>query len=383
MAFPFDAVIFDLDGTLVATDRFWVTAARTGCRRAFRELGIERELPSARDWMSLVGHPLPVALPGLFPDLAPEATARVLELCLEEEERLLSAGGAAPMPGARELLAELSGAGVRLGVASNCGQGYLDHMLDGLGLRSFVAEPRCLDSPGIASKTDMIADLLTTFATRSAVMVGDRVGDRDAAWGNGIAHVHCAFGFASAGEGVECEAVIQDLGELPGRLARRAVWIEEALEATGILGLVNRGERAPALGITGRTGSGKTLFARDAARVFRGHGLTCEVVEAAEGVDLDALLEGPRAAADVVLVAGCGLLDPGARPRLERVLHLAVPDEVLTRRAQGRFAPGDDPQALVALLGRGLPAQAAQEERYPPAEHADWVLAAGNVLGTP
>ena len=56
--FPFDSIVFDLDGTLVATDRFWIPAARAGARRAFEELGLERELPSADQWMSMVGYPL-------------------------------------------------------------------------------------------------------------------------------------------------------------------------------------------------------------------------------------------------------------------------------------------------------------------------------------
>ena len=37
----FRAALFDLDGTLIATDRFWIQAARVGARRAFQELGLE------------------------------------------------------------------------------------------------------------------------------------------------------------------------------------------------------------------------------------------------------------------------------------------------------------------------------------------------------
>ena len=75
-----------------------------------------------------------MALSKLFPDLEQDARRTVWEACTEEEERLLQAGGAALMPGAGAALAALAEAGVRLGIASNCSRGYLDHMLTALEL---------------------------------------------------------------------------------------------------------------------------------------------------------------------------------------------------------------------------------------------------------
>ena len=51
-----------------------------------------------------------------------------------------------------------------------------------------------------------IAELLERFATRSALMVGDRSSDRDAAWANGLPHAHLLRGYAAATEVVEAEA---------------------------------------------------------------------------------------------------------------------------------------------------------------------------------
>ena len=89
------AFFFDLDGTLVATDRFWVAAAGAGCRRAFAELGLDRPRPSAADWMSMVGEPLEAGIDRLFGDLSPEQRELVSRRCIEEEAALLRAGGAA------------------------------------------------------------------------------------------------------------------------------------------------------------------------------------------------------------------------------------------------------------------------------------------------
>ena len=223
-ALPFDAVIFDLDGTLVATDSFWVVAADRGARVAFEELGIRRELPTAREWMALVGTPLASGFERLFPDLSGLERERVMARCVEESHAAMRAGGAVEMPGAREVLRELRARGVRLGIASNCAKAYLDSMLRMLKLGELVDEARCLQSPGVAKKADMLADLLETFGTTSAVMVGDRASDGEAARANGLPFVHLASGFAPPGERIECDARIGALAELLPTLERGASW---------------------------------------------------------------------------------------------------------------------------------------------------------------
>ena len=419
----FDAVLFDLDGTLVATDRFWVQAARTGARRAFRELGLERAIPGAEQWMGLVGQPLDVGFEGLFGDLDPLQRARVQELCVEEEHRLLAAGGAAWMPGAQAALAELVRRGVRIGVASNCSQAYLDHMLNVLGVGRFATEARCLDSARVRDKGDMIESLLESFDTRSAVFVGDRVGDRDAAWSNGIPHVHCAFGFAGRSETIEAEAVIEDLGELLPRLGRRAAWVRGALERAGLF----RPAPGPPfiVGVTGLPLAGKTLFARDAVRILSAQGIPAAALELAPwlredgpacardplaGLDLAALqsqildpvrrgmaiqwsqkVVDPRGTealqtlnlppGGVLFVVGEGLLDPRLAASLGRTLWLEIDSAVALCRAAGREGRALGPAPLELLRAQRLAAALAHRERYSPEQLADQVLPALNPLG--
>lgn len=417
----FEGVVFDLDGTLVATDRFWVEAARAGARRAFAELGLARELPSGAEWMNLVGLPLADGFAQLFPDLEPGQRARVLACCVEEEERALRAGQAALLPGVEEALEALAGRGLTLGIASNCGRDYLKTMMVELGLQRWVGEARCLDTPGMRTKSAMVGDLLQSFGTRAAVMVGDRQGDRDAAWANGLPHVHSARGFAQAGEDLACEAVIEDMGALVPLLERRAQWISGAL---GSLGLLEAGG-ARSLGVTGHSGSGKTLFARDAARLLRAHGRGAVVValedfrkpeadlsatsfwpldrpldHLQQGYEALELLERviePHAAgravehrlgervirvgADEVLVLeGLFLLHPLLRARLDRVLQLETEDNVCLRRVAGRDAH-EGAEALMRVRRHFLPVQRAFDERVEPARNADLVLPGGNVLG--
>ncbi|MBK7641568.1 MAG: HAD hydrolase-like protein [Planctomycetes bacterium] len=417
----FDGVVFDLDGTLVATDRFWVEAARTGARRAFAELGLARELPTGAEWMNLVGMPLAEGFAQLFSDLEPAQRELVMRLCVEEEERALRAGQAALLPGVPEALAELAARGLKLGIASNCGRDYLRTMMVELDLQRFVEEARCLDTPGMRTKTSMVGDLLQTFGTRAVLMVGDRQSDRDAAWANGLPHVHAARGFAQAGEEVACEARIEDMGELVPLLERRASWMAEGLRSLGLL--EPGGPRS--LGITGHSGSGKTIFARDTARVLAAHGRNAVVValdlflkpeadlsatsfwpldrplehlqQGFEATELVEALIAPHAAGqavdyqrggtriqiapqDVLVLEGLFLLHPLLRARLERVLQLDVADNVCLRRVAGRDAR-EGAEALMRVRRHFLPVQRAFDERVEPARNADLVLPGGNVFG--
>ena len=427
----FDAVVFDLDGTLVATDRFWVDAARAGARKAFTELGIEHAMPTAQEWLSLVGLPLARGFDSLFADLPARERELVRRRCEEEEQNALRAGQAALLPGVEETLETLRERSVKLGIASNCGQDYLDAMMKGLGLERWIEEARCLDSPGARSKAGMIGDLVEAFGTRAAVMVGDRLGDRDAAWENGLPHVHLSRGFAQPGEEVPCEATIDELLQLVPRLERRARWIESALVASGFLGSGPARFRSAGgtLGITGHSGSGKSLFARDCAALLAAHGVRSAILgidsfprngiteedltstgfwsidrpleHLERAYDLESLARdvlaphrrgepvqverhGVRigiAADDVLLLHGSFLLHPRLREQLDRVIHLEVSEGQSLRRIAGRDARRRGPESLLAVRRHHLPTQRAFDELVKPSEHADLVLDAENALG--
>jgi len=409
----FDAVVFDLDGTLIATDRFWIESAERGARRAFRELGLGRSMPTPQEWMSLVGLPLEVGFRSLFPELPEAQRSAVMRACVEEEEALLGREGVPVMPEARAVVRNLCELGLAVGIASNCEQSYLDRMLTALELRDLVRGSYCRESPGITSKADMVAQLLRDFGTRSAVMVGDRASDRDAAWQNGIPHVHCAFGFAQGDEVVEAEGRIASLSELLPFLGRRAAWITRALERVGAF------ERsAMRIGITGGPAAGKTLFARDAGRLLAARGRQVAVVSLAEfapaagqsatdaleaAVDLERLgsellrpheagrevrlavpdlLGQERVPAGAVLVLeGAYLLGAKLRTGLDRLIHLDVPEAVSWRRVRGREVQPVSSDSAAPTLEGTWELQHALEQRFPPRVAADFVLDGTNPLG--
>ncbi|MFT7670929.1 MAG: phosphoglycolate phosphatase-like HAD superfamily hydrolase/uridine kinase [Planctomycetota bacterium] len=422
---PFDAVLFDLDGTLLATDRFWVPAARVGARRAFEELGLDREIPSAEEWMSLVGLPLAEGFDMLFAELTREQRELILERCVEEEHFALESGAAALLPGVVDVLIELKALNVPMGIASNCSQAYLDSAMQKVELREYISEGRCLDSPGISDKAEMIEDLLLTFRTRSAVMVGDRAGDRNAAHANGLPHVHLRNGFAPGGEEVICEAQIDDFLELLPRLRGRQRWIESTLADLDL-------SQARSLGITGRSGAGKSLYARDVVRNLNASASPAVLVSlddfmradrpAISGEELDSAgsaldipgrvwriellveqLLKPHAqgndvafeleceagerkqikvgANETLVLEGLYLLHPSLHVFLDKTIYLEVPDKQLLNRVAARCLPIGASSEFVRTRDRYLPAQIRFDAACPPSAGADLVLDARNPLG--
>ena len=361
------AVLFDLDGTLVATDRFWIPAATAGAKRAFAALGLDRRPPGPDDWMSLVGLPLEEGFEQLFADLDAQQRDVVRATCVEEEERLLAAGGAALLPHVERTLSQLSERGLRLGIASNCGADYLTHMMGPLGLSAWIEEGRSLASPGVRTKADMVLDLLQCFDTRRAVMVGDRATDGQAAHAHGVPFVLYASGLSRVSESVECEARIDGMDELEGVLGARERRLAEVVDELALTGLGVR-----RLGVCGPPAAGKRLLAEDLARQLGALGRPARLVGAGE----------TAAEGELAIECGADLLTPARRIDFDRVLYLHVAESVSLARIQSRDGSLEGPAALERALGERWPAQRALEAAHPP-QLADLALDGANPLLLP
>ncbi|MFT5285281.1 MAG: phosphoglycolate phosphatase [Planctomycetota bacterium] len=389
----FDAVIFDLDGTLVATDRYWIPAARSATRRALEEFGLELTIPETRAWLRIVGLPLDEGLASLFPSFDADQIQKLASYCLEEEQALVSSDGAAMLPGVREALDELQAAGIKIGIASNCGASYIEHVASSLGLAKWASEMRCLDSAGIRDKGDMIADLLLSFDTRRAVMVGDRFGDEQSARSNALPHIHVRTGYADVEEGATADLVLEDLSELSNGLRRRADRLSDVLDELGLNG------QTSILGITGRRCSGKTFLAKDLAQLLNARGRATRVIaledfrrtdnsvdgdSLGEGYDLDRLLadciEPHRAGetGELLILEGSYLLDPRIATQLTRLLYLEVSREVAMFRFAGRDVRLRGPMALEQAR-EDLLAEERFESRFAPSR-ADLILSGASIF---
>ena len=347
------------------------------------------------------------------------------ELVLFDLEGTLVRPSGEPMPHALATLEFLRAHGVRTGVASNCSRAYLDAKLTGTDLGRRIDASRCLDSPGVSSKADMLEQLTQELGTRSALMVGDRDVDWRAAQENALPFVlvnEHALG--------EAPAIVRlgSLAELFDVLAWRARWIESALEALGLVRGKPRLKGLGRLGITGRPCSGKTIFAQDVARFLRARGVACQVVpldafrripcsqplqarHAARAqaagfhdpleacFDIDALLEQvlephargelavpkmpgvpPLAPDQLLIVEGEFLLHPRLRVFLDRSVYLDVDLDTALERVVARARSHAGVAAAKALRTESWPLHESFEQRFDPRSRADLVLDARDPL---
>jgi HAD superfamily hydrolase (TIGR01549 family) len=196
---PADArlVIFDIDGTLLATDAFWLDVGRRAVSTVYARHGVRRELPADERFLGAIGlpmvefwrHVLPHELHGLGDEVEREAE--------DLEEAAFAQGLGAMYPGARRLLDDLHREGRELALASNCSRRYLDAFVRSFDLAKILLAARCADDPGIRSKGDMVAEILAAAGHRRAIVIGDRESDRDAARGNRLPFVLFTGGFSA------------------------------------------------------------------------------------------------------------------------------------------------------------------------------------------
>jgi phosphoglycolate phosphatase-like HAD superfamily hydrolase len=178
---PPELVVFDVDGTLHDTFRWWAPIIRAGLQRFCREHGIDARMPSDSEAEAVVG----MKDAGVWAPFLPEPhkhrwqELRAVVLPMEVEE--VSRGVDHLFAGVRPLLVHLRAIGVRVALASNCRRTYMGAMQQGQGLSALSDWQFCLDSPGVQTKTDMLRLARATANAERVVMVGDREPDHEAA----------------------------------------------------------------------------------------------------------------------------------------------------------------------------------------------------------
>lgn len=134
---PYDAVIFDLDGTLAYTEPVIFSIHQALIRRLY---GVTL---THTDFLAMLGLGYTDSAAYLiraheFPTTTPELETRLLQAVLDQIEGMVKPG-----PGALELIHALREAGVRLGLASNSPSVYVRLVLRGLGLTAVFPNPVC------------------------------------------------------------------------------------------------------------------------------------------------------------------------------------------------------------------------------------------------
>lgn len=184
---PYDAAIFDLDGTLIDT--------LTLRLRAIAACAPRRGLPpvTREAMMGVISLCNQEMFAGLYPDI-PAAERDALEALVMDEEALIcqELGEAVFFPGVPAMLRALRAGGVRLFISS---AGLERHARDALGCGGVLPlfEHLACDAP---DKIALTAGLLSGLDPARTAFIGDSDKDVQAAHGNDLIALGAGFGYA-------------------------------------------------------------------------------------------------------------------------------------------------------------------------------------------
>jgi phosphoglycolate phosphatase len=184
----FDLIVFDWDGTLVDSTNLIGEVLQHACR----DLGLT--VPSDVDARYVIGLGLADAMKLVAPELPPD---RYRELGARYREHYLAREAEIPLfAGAREMLADLDGAGYLLAVATGKTRAGLDRSLARIGLQGVFHSTRCADEGLPKPHPDMLLHLMDRLevSPRQTLMIGDTTHDLDVAEGAGASGLAVTYG---------------------------------------------------------------------------------------------------------------------------------------------------------------------------------------------
>ncbi len=190
---PYDALIFDLDGTL------WDTTKPV--TRAWNEVALERaDLPSVTEAQvqSVMGLPPLEAIQQLLGGQDPSKVKEAAAAFQEREIALLR--DTYLYPGVSTGLAELA-KHYPLYLVSNCEVEYLARFFEITGLKKLFRDSECLGNTG-EPKAYNISMVCRRNKVSRGVYVGDTAGDQIAARAAGVDFYFAQYGFGSPAQ--EC-----------------------------------------------------------------------------------------------------------------------------------------------------------------------------------
>ena len=179
---PIQAVLFDIDGTLVDSNDYHVRA----WEQAFRQAGHNFDVQTIHDQ---IGKGTDMLVPALLPDVDDEQVEALGEShgCIFRERYLPQVQ---PFPRARDLLARVHDSGREIVLASSASNAELEHYLDLMSARGLVSASTSADdvertkpAPDIFS---VALDKVAPLGPEEAIVVGDTPYDVEAAAKCGI-----------------------------------------------------------------------------------------------------------------------------------------------------------------------------------------------------
>ena len=183
----FDALIFDIDGTLWNAS----PACARGWNLGLEKLGVDQKV-TPEQIEKVPGHPYEQCIDILLPGLRAKIPELFDTLNRFETEAVKSEGGIF-FDGVLEGIRQLADRH-KIFLVSNCQEWYMDLFLDFSHLRPVLTGMDCHGLSGLP-KNEMLSRTKDRHQLRCPGYIGDTNGDETAAKQAGMAFIHVAWGF--------------------------------------------------------------------------------------------------------------------------------------------------------------------------------------------
>lgn len=200
-----ECIIFDLDGTLWDSTQ----AAAIVWQKVASGHKEVKDCVTPDKLKRLYGLLLEEIAVQLFVSVPKEKAISVMEECVTAQNPYLTEHGGILLGDVEDTLRTLSNQ-YKLMIVSNCKSGYIEAFLKAHHLEQYITDHLC---PGDTNqlKADNIRTIINRHQIKSAVYVGDTIGDEKAAHQAGIPFIYAAYGF---GKSEQFEYEIHDITEL-------------------------------------------------------------------------------------------------------------------------------------------------------------------------
>ncbi|ASJ56738.1 haloacid dehalogenase [Brevibacillus formosus] len=217
MTVPF-AILFDMDGTLLQTEKL-STPAFIRTFDQLRQKGLwQGETPDERELINVLGMTIEQIWDKLLPGASEEAIRSADAFLLDNEIQLLKERVTELYPDVKSTLEKLHEKGFALFIASNGQEEYIDAICQEYELKPLMTDLYSAGRFRTHSKNDLVAKLLSDYKIGQAIMVGDRHSDVEAGKTNGLFTIGCDFGFAKPGELDGADVIITSFSQLLNHL---------------------------------------------------------------------------------------------------------------------------------------------------------------------
>ncbi|MGA9172490.1 MAG: HAD family hydrolase [Thermoactinomyces sp.] len=194
------ALIFDLDGTLLQSEKVGLPAFLETFRVLRKEGLFKGEMPTEEKIQSVFGMTHEEIWQTLLPDAVEEIRKKADQMMLEFELQLLRESRGEFYPGVKETLHTLNKRGYPLFIASNGVGPYVRGALESGDLTSLFTGIYTAGECKTKSKVDLVSLLKEKHQVTEGFMVGDRSSDIEAGKRNGLLTVGCRYsGFPQFG----------------------------------------------------------------------------------------------------------------------------------------------------------------------------------------